>query len=99
MAYDFLVVDGSATMRAVIKRAIRLTGMPVGVIYDAADGAEALEILAGHRVDLVVADLRVSDGEGAADEVIGRILTEPATRSVPVLIVSASPDVEQVRKL
>lgn len=99
MAYDFLVVDGSATMRAVIKRAIRLSGLPVGTVYDAPDGAEALEVLTTRRVDLVVADLRLSDGDSEGDDLIGRILTEPATRSVPVLIVSANPDVDRVRKL
>src|SRR5437763_16632415 len=97
MAYDFLVVDGSATVRAVIKRTIRLTGLPVGAVYDAADGAEALEVLAAHHVDLVVADLHPVSAAG--DAVIGRILTEPSTRAVPVLLVSANPDMDRVRKL
>lgn len=99
MAYDFLVVDGSATMRAVIKRTIRVTGLPVGGVVDGADGAEALDVLANHRVDLIVADLHLSDGDGDGVETIGRILTEPATRAVPVVVVSANPDMDRVRKL
>jgi len=54
MSYQFLVVDRSATTRALVKRAVRVTGLSSAVVYDAADGREALELLANHRVDLAL---------------------------------------------
>ena len=42
---DFLIVDDSAVMRAVITKLVRMSGLPVGEIRHAADGAKALAAL------------------------------------------------------
>ena len=42
---NILVVDDSAMMRTMIKRAAALTGLPIGQIFEAADGRQALEVL------------------------------------------------------
>ena len=97
MSYDFLIVDGSVTVRAIIKRTIRLSGLPVGRIHEAGDGREALDVLSAHHVDLVLADLHPARPDAA--DLIGRILSEPATRAVPVVLLSAQPDLRVIDRL
>ena len=56
MGYQFLVVDASATTRAIAKHAIRVTGLSARTIYDAGDAQEAFDLLAAHRVELALID-------------------------------------------
>lgn len=102
MPYRFLLIDDAVTVVAATKRAIRVAGLSAGPILDAADGFEALDLLATHAVDLILADPAAAGGPdtpaGAADG-IGRLLTEPATRAVPVVLTPATPDPEQIRRL
>jgi two-component system chemotaxis response regulator CheY len=92
MSYSILIVDDSATTRAMIKRTIRLAEMPVEQIHEAANGREALELLAYARVDLILADLNMPEMNGF--EMTRLLRLDPKTRNVPVVIVSASPNAE-----
>ena len=56
---DILIVDDSATMRAVIRRVIGLTDVAVGTIHEAANGREALKILEANRVQAVFTDINM----------------------------------------
>lgn len=58
-AFTILVVDDSAMMRAVIKRAIKLTGVEIAAIHEAADGREALAVLEAVPIDAVFTDLNM----------------------------------------
>jgi len=42
---NILVVDDSTMMRAMIKRAIQMSGVDIGEIYEAPDGQAALTLL------------------------------------------------------
>ena len=52
-----------------------------------ADGAEALRVLAGGGVDLVLLDLSMPGIDGF--ELLTRLRADPATRELPVLVSSA----------
>jgi len=54
-----LIVDDSAMMRALIKRVIGLTELPVDEVVEAANGAEALRILESREVDLLLTDVNM----------------------------------------
>lgn len=54
-----LIVDDSAMMRALIKRVIRLTDLPVSDVVEAADGWEALKILETQPVNLLLTDVNM----------------------------------------
>ena len=56
---SILIVDDSAMMRAMIKRVALVAGPPVGAIYEAGNGQEALAILEQHRVQFVFTDLNM----------------------------------------
>jgi len=54
---NILIVDDSAIMRTMIKRVAALAGTPLGTIFEAANGREALAILEQHPVQFVFTDL------------------------------------------
>jgi len=97
MSYQLLIVDDSATARAMTKRAISKANIPVGRIFEVDNGREALDFLADHPVDLVLAELNTPEMDGV--EMIGRLLAEPSTRSIPVIIISSKPDPAIVERL
>ena len=56
---NILIVDDSAMMRTMIKRVASLAGTPIGTIFEAANGREALAILEQHSVQFVFTDLNM----------------------------------------
>ncbi len=58
MPITVLVVDDSAMMRALIRRALRLSGANV-LVSEAANGKEALTVLETERIDAVFTDLNM----------------------------------------
>lgn len=54
---NILIVDDSAMMRAMIRRVATVAGTPIGTIFEAANGREALAILERHPVQFVFTDL------------------------------------------
>ncbi len=56
---NLLIVDDSAMMRAMIRRVVGLSGVPVATVFEAADGAKALEVLDAHEVHVMLTDLNM----------------------------------------
>jgi len=54
-----LIVDDSSIMRTMIKRVVVLAQVPVDDILEAANGAEALEILESRDVHLLLTDINM----------------------------------------
>jgi len=69
-----LIVDDSGVTRAVIRHAIRTSGLDVDVMFEAANGAVALTLLETLRVDVLVTDLNmpVMDGIQLLSEIAAR---------------------------
>lgn len=86
MPLNVLIVDDSAVMRAMVARVLRLSGVPLGEVREAADGAAGLRALADRPADLVLLDVNmpVMDGE----EMLRRLRAAPATAALPVIVVS-----------
>lgn len=86
MKLNVLIVDDSAVMRAMIRRTLTLCGIPVGDVFEAGNGVEALQAMSEHWVDLALLDINmpVMDGE----ELLGRIRASDETRGLAVIIVS-----------
>jgi two-component system chemotaxis response regulator CheY len=97
MGYGILIVDDSATTRAIIKRTIQMAQIPDVKLHEAPNGKAALELLATIHVDLVLADLHMPEMDGV--EMAKRILTNPATGSIRVVVVSAEPNVARIEQL
>src|SRR3954467_7716294 len=59
-----LIVDDSSMMRALIKRVIGLTELTGTEVLEAANGAEALQILETQAVDLLLTDVNMPEMSG-----------------------------------
>ncbi len=94
---DFLIVDDSAVMRAVITKLVRMSGLPVGAVYHAADGAKALAVLEANHVDLMTVDINMAGMTG--DELLSRVRANPATAGQRALIVSSERREERTREI
>jgi two-component system chemotaxis response regulator CheY len=56
---NILIVDDSVVMRRLLRRVVELTEVAVGDIHEAANGQEALDVLARHHVDALFTDLNM----------------------------------------
>jgi two-component system chemotaxis response regulator CheY len=63
-ALNILIVDDSAVIRAMIRRAVALSGASVGAIHDAADGHSGLAALEAHAIDVVFTDINMPGMNG-----------------------------------
>lgn len=86
MAFNVLIVDDSSSMRAVIKRTIKVSGFNVGEYFEAGDGREALEILSNKWVDLVLSDINMPNMNGL--ELIAEMKKNELLGSIPVVLVT-----------
>jgi two-component system chemotaxis response regulator CheY len=81
---NVLIVDDSATMRMVIKRVIDLTDVPIGTVYEAANGLEAIKVLETCTVHAVFTDINmpVMSGYDLLDEIARREVWKDILRVV-----------------
>ena len=61
---NLLIVDDSAMMRAMIRRVIRLCDVPVGEVFEARNGLEALRVLETCDVHVLMTDLNMPSMNG-----------------------------------
>lgn len=86
MSFNILVVDDSSSIRAIVKKIIRVSGFNVGELWDASDGLVALSILEKQQVDLVLTDINMPNMNGM--ELIARMSKNDRMSTIPVVVVS-----------
>lgn len=86
MAFNILVVDDSETMRAVIKKTVAMSGVQVGELREASNGKEALQILEGAWVDVVLTDINMPEMGGV--EFLREVKRNEVLRNIPVIFIS-----------
>jgi two-component system chemotaxis response regulator CheY len=59
MSYNILIVDDSKTIRSVIKKTLDIAAVPVGDLYEAENGKEALEVMNSSWINLIFADINM----------------------------------------
>lgn len=86
--YTILLVDDEKWIRTSLKHCIERTGLPFSVIYECANGLEALDWLKENEVNLMITDVRmpVMDGLTLVRELYN------ANRSQEMIIVSGYDD-------
>jgi len=97
MAVNVLVVDDSGVMRAMIIKTIRLSGLQLGEIHQAANGREGLEALNQHWIDLVIADINMPVMNG--EEMIDHILKTPDCKEIPIVVISTEGSKPRIERL
>lgn len=92
-----LVAEDDRFLRRACEMSLRHLGFTVLI---AKDGEEALKIIQDQQPDLVLLDLLMPKVNGL--EVLRTMKSTPATRSIPVLILtnsSRAQDIEEIREL
>jgi two-component system, chemotaxis family, chemotaxis protein CheY len=85
-AFDVLIVDDSAAIRKILQRVLRQAEIPIGEVFEAADGVEALETMRKQKVGLVLSDINMPNMDGL--EFLTQLRAEPAWQKLPVVMVS-----------
>ena len=86
MTSDVLVVDDSAAIRKILQRVLRQTGMAITNIYEAGDGQEALGVLKGQPVNLVLTDINMPKMDGL--QLLAAIKAQPDWQNLPVVMIT-----------
>jgi len=81
-----LIVDDSSVMRKIVERSLRQSGLDLGEVFEAANGAEGLAVLAGHPVDLILSDINMPVMDGL--EFVRKLQTLEQARGVPVVMIT-----------
>jgi len=99
MGINLLIVDDSSVMRSMIVKALRMSGIDLGAIYQADNGKEGLERLDGHGIDLAIIDINMPVMNG--EEMFDCMRNRPDTSQIPVIIISTEgceTRIEQLKK-
>lgn len=86
MALDILVVDGSAGIRKILQRVLRQTGMAINAIHEAGDGQQALHVLHGQKVNLVLTEINMPNMDGL--QLLAAIKRSAEWASIPVVMIT-----------
>lgn len=97
MSYNALVVDDSRTIRSIIAKALKLSGVDFGNIREASNGREALRALDEEWVDIVFADINMPVMDGI--QMIDEMKKNGIMGNVPVVVVSTERSVSRMREL
>ena len=94
-AVTLLYIEDNPANVEVVARYLR--GREYTRLLTATSGSDGLAAAAEHRPDIVLLDLHLPDISG--DQVLGRLVTEPATCGIPVAILSADASPRVIRRL
>jgi len=97
MPFNILIVDDSSVMRSMIMKTLRLSGVPLGEVHQAADGAEALEVLKEHWIDLALVDINMPVMNG--EELIEKVRQRLETQDLNVVVVSTEGSMTRIDRL
>jgi two-component system chemotaxis response regulator CheY len=83
---NVLVVDHSSVTRQTVVDALEVAGVPPHEVHEAGDGREALRLIRGRSVDIVLWHLHLPVTDSL--ELVKQMGSDLATAHVPVVIVS-----------
>ena len=86
MSYSILIVDDSMPMRTVLKRSLAAAGYCSTRILEASNGKEALTVLKGEWVDLIMTDYNMPEMNGLS--FLKTVKTEALFKEIPVIVIS-----------
>ncbi len=97
MPFNILIADDSRTMRYIVARSLGVARVPLGCLYYAGDGSEALEILNREWIDLVLLDINMPVVDGIA--LVEAMSADAVLESIPVVVISSDVSPVKVARL
>ena len=94
MAKSLMIVDDSATMRKIIIRTIRMSGLEFDRTEEAGNGVEALGKLGSAVVDLILCDINMPEMSGP--ELVKKVREMPVCANTKIIMVSTESSQELI---
>ncbi len=94
MAKTLMIVDDSATMRKIIKRTVRMSGLEFDKTEEAGDGAEALKKLGTNPVDIMLCDINMPEMSGT--ELVKKVRELDTCADTKIIMVSTESSQEVI---
>jgi two-component system chemotaxis response regulator CheY len=86
MSLDVLIVDDSAAIRKILNRVLRQTDVPIGQVFEAGDGLEALESMKKQTVGLILSDINMPNMDGL--QLLSELKASDAWKHIPVVMIT-----------
>ena len=86
MSVDILIVDDSAAIRKILQRVLKQAEVPIGKIYEAGDGLEALQTLRAESVNLILSDINMPNMDGL--QLLGHVKADARLAHVPIIMIT-----------
>jgi two-component system chemotaxis response regulator CheY len=86
MPLDVLIVDDSAAIRKILHRVLVQAEVPLGKVFEASDGMEALEKLKLEKVGLILSDINMPNMDGI--ELLSKLKADDALKTVPIVMIT-----------
>lgn len=83
---NILIVDDSMTMRTLIRRIVDLTEVPIGTVYEAGNGLEAIKILERSSVQAIFTDINMPVMSGS--ELLREVASRKSWNDILRIVVS-----------
>ena len=97
MSRSLMIVDDSTTMRKILMRTIRMSGISFDRTEEAGNGKEALDKLAAAPVDLILCDVNMPEMNGP--EMVKRVRQMETCKNTKIVMVSTESSQELIDQL
>jgi len=94
MAKSLLVVDDSATMRKIVMRTVKMSGLEFDRTEEAGNGVEALEKLSAAPVDIMLCDINMPEMSGT--ELVKKVREMSTCAHMKIIMVSTESSKDMV---
>jgi two-component system chemotaxis response regulator CheY len=83
---SLLIVDDSTAIRKILIRILGQAGIALGPVHEAGDGAEALKVLEGNPVSMVLSDINMPNMDGI--ELLRSLRASERWKELPVVLIT-----------
>jgi two-component system chemotaxis response regulator CheY len=97
MPRNLMIVDDSATMRKIIMRTVRMSGLEFDDIQEAGNGAEAIEKLGSNPIDIILCDVNMPEMNG--EEMLKNVRASSSHANTKIVMVTTESADDLVARL
>ncbi len=97
MAVNVLIVDDSRTTRGVIKKTLAIAQLPIGEVFEAENGDQALELLGRKDVGVILTDLNMPGTDG--ESLLRLVREDGVLQDTPVIVISTEGSAPRIGEL